>query len=211
MDTVELFNLMNKVEPQHVTPAVALLLAVINAKHIWRFLTVAVKSLSPKFRKKRTYVHRMQHLNAIQEKMAAIRDLETVDRVVIFAGHNSGGLPRAGSRYYTSALHWEVKKGFSKDLGEYKDIPVDYAYVKMLLESYEESKVYFKTEDADPCLLKTYYEVEGVVESVTYYMDISENNFIYMTVATKKGFTEECKMKLDLLCYATKQIVRDNA
>lgn len=210
MDTADITKGMTKVEPHHITPVIAIILAVINAKHLWRFFTVTMQTLSPTRRRKRNYVNQMHHLNRIQEKMAAIRHLDTVDRVVMFAGHNGGGLPRASSRYYTTALHWEVEEDFTKNVGEYKDIPVDYPYVKMLLQAEDENKSHFTTDSEEDCLLKRYYLVDGVVESVTYYLDIEDNNFIYLTVSTKSGFTDEDKMSIDLLCYATKTIVRES-
>jgi len=155
-------------------------------------LIVALLSLRPigrryLFRRRRRLtLEGMEKLQRIHGSLEKIRSYGA-DRAIVFAGHNSGGYPRAGSPYYTSALYWSAEKASSEVIPNYKNIPVDARYIEMLLDAERSGKYHFKVEKEPNSQLLKYYRFEKVTDSWIYYLGIVENNFLYMSISTKGG------------------------
>jgi hypothetical protein len=117
------------------------------------------------------------------------------DRIILWAAHNSGGVPRVGSPLYASSLHWVVRKGYKDRLQNYQQVPVDPFYVSMLLKMHRDSFYHFQPEGEPECMLKDYYMLEGVTDSYLFFLGIRENQFLYVSIAkyggkfTAKDFT----------------------
>jgi len=129
------------------------------------------------------FVKGMESLQRIYLAMARIQS-DFASRVIIFSGHNSGGLPRAGSGFWVSALHWvEHPRNAVTNFANYENISVDLQYINMLISAQREGTVFLKVSEMPPSLLKSYYEAEGVAESLIVFLGIREKSMFYMSIA----------------------------
>jgi hypothetical protein len=131
------------------------------------------------------------------------------ERVILFSGHNCGGIPSPTKPYYVTAMQWHAESKKSTDVIEdYRRIRVDPAYIKMLYtitcafdadEPNEDGwtfrrtdrAILLETEKMHPCQLKTYYEHEGVVQSMVVFLSNSDYNIYFLSIARYSGkFTE---------------------
>jgi len=138
------------------------------------------------------------------------------DRVILFSGHNCGGVPSPGKPYYVTAMQWYAANPEHMERMEaYRRIRVDPAYIKMLYciscptadepnepgWRYDRNNglIVLKTDEMDRCQLKTYYEAEGVVESVIVFLGITDFNLYYMSIARHEGSYSEANISDILL------------
>ena len=154
----------------------------------------------------------MTQLHHHQNKMKELVFRTQASRVVIFAGHNSGGLPRPSARYYTTAVHWEIQDGSEGELhmSDYRNIPVDPIYIDMLLKSYDKDFYRYRVEKEPDSQLKRIYQSESITDSMIFFLDIHESNFIYLSTSTKEegGFKDDEVTKIEVLAYNLKDLVR---
>lgn len=106
------------------------------------------------------------------------------ERVILFAGHNSGGIPRPHSPFYVTALHWAlIHESYSAAVKDYQNLPVDAWYIGMLLEAERNGVVELDPETMPPCQLRDYYRMEGVTHALVLFVAITENKFLYVSAA----------------------------
>ena len=153
----------------------------------------------------KTTIQQMRSIQKVYELMSEQLNNTNAERVVIFAGHNSGNTPKVGTPYYTSAIYWKLShktdcedtnkrkdRDFGIDISDYKEIKVDGHYIDMLLTAYDRKHMLIETKEMPECQLKGYYEAESVVESLVVFLGFVGCNFIYMSIATlrEEGFTK---------------------
>lgn len=113
------------------------------------------------------------------------------ERVVVFGGHNSGGIPRVGSPFYATALHWRVDPKRSPGMADYNELQVDTSYIGMLVHIMQHGSYRFDMEKDQNCLLRRYYEMEGVKDSVIFYLTCVDNTILYLSCASyDRKFTD---------------------
>lgn len=165
---------------------ITLIIAFVSAQGFWDLINYLVK----KRKGKRDILTGIEDLNAIYAKMSEINELGG-ERVILFAGHNSGGVPRAHSPFYVSALHGSTNNNRIK-LADYQNLQVDSHYIRMLLDCEREGIVDLQVDGMPDCQLKDYYLAEGVLHSLIVFLGIVENKFLYMSISrySDKPFTE---------------------
>jgi hypothetical protein len=117
----------------------------------------------------------------------------SADRAILFAGHNSGGIPRPSSSFWASAIYWHARKPeHEKQLSEYQKLEVDAHYIQTLLDTERSGMVQLETAKLPQSQLRRYYQAEGVQHSAVFFLKIVENKFLYLSVAkyTDEPFTE---------------------
>lgn len=132
------------------------------------------------------------------------RKVKAVTRVVVFIGHNGGGLPTPGKPYTVrSQTGWSVHDGDAHAYNTYAfDLEVDQPYCDMLLNAHRNGMVSMVVKDMPPSLLRSIYESEGVVQSLLYALklDTKRNKFAYLSVASKeREFTPNERAMIDVL------------
>lgn len=139
--------------------------------------------------KMRTGVMRgLEATRAIYGLLHEIVHSTSAERVVLFAGHNSGGVPRPHSPFYVTALHWVCKNQHQASLiRDYQGLIVDANYIGMLLDVERHGKVTLIPEHMPECQLKQIYASEGISQSIIFYIAITENKFLYLSVAKYSG------------------------
>lgn len=150
-------------------------------------------------RRRRSVVQGLQTLHAIYTQLERAESLGAT-RAIIFGGHNSGGLPRPGSPYYASALHWHVPDSKFSRIADYQELPVDAAYIRMLLDIERLGYIRFDVSAAAPdSLLKRLYTAERVVDSLVFFLCVTDSTFFYLTFASySRRFTSDEITKLGL-------------
>ena len=129
------------------------------------------------------FVKRMESLQRVYGRMIDIQT-DFTSRVLIFSGHDSGGLPRVGSPFWVTVLHWVAHPhNNAKKLSCYENVSVDLPYISMLVSSLKEGMVFLTTSEMPECLLKTHYQAEGVSQSLIIYLGIRDKSMFYMSVA----------------------------
>lgn len=127
--------------------------------------------------------------------LSSMRTETSASRVLLLAGHNGGGYPRPDAPFYTSVLFWSIDDSAQESLKvmpQYKQLPVDADYIKMLLDSEKNGPVIIDVERMPPCQLKRYYQTEGVKHSLVLFLAIKDRKFLYCSVSKheEEPFTE---------------------
>lgn len=173
-------------------------------------LTTVAVSLKPafgQFRKMCSFFVRQEvakdnvsnliQLQTINDQMWNIENhVDSAFRVLLFAGHNCGGLPSMEKPYYITQIGKAIAHDQKHLVGDYSKVTAGSQYVDMLLDLYKRKEITFNTDDQRDGQLKDYYVGEGITESLIFFLRITVGNaFVYMSVATKKpnGFTSEDK------------------
>lgn len=157
----------------------------------------------------KTVIGGLRTLHAIYTQMERAES-HGATRCVIFGGHDSGGLPRPGSPYFVSALHWHVPASHFARIADYRELPVDAAYIGMLLDIERNGYVRFDLSQAAPdSLLKRIYRAEGVKDALIFFLAITDATFFFMTFASyERQFTDEeiteLSMKAQAIAYEIK-------
>ena len=105
-------------------------------------------------------------------------DIDLVGRALLFQGHNGGDIPTVDKGYYVTMITKSVSREHLEALGDYEDIRVDPAYIKLLGHIIKHGYYHFIVDKEDDCLLKDYYLAEGVKESIIVYIDTTRSNSI---------------------------------
>lgn len=157
-------------------------------------------------RKQITGLQAIQYVLDVMRHMA-VGENAVCDRVIMFNGHNSGGLPDPTRPYYVSAVYSATSDKYSptdRPEARYKLIPVDHEYIFMLLRAHQESYVRMRTSDMPECVLRDFYQVEGVTESAVFFIRVSDDTFIFMSTALIGDYFSddsfiECRRSIDLI------------
>lgn len=135
-------------------------------------------------REHREVLKGLQQMHLIYRLMQEMVTDCGAERVLLLAGHNSGGVPRAHSPYWTTALHWALRRpstaGMIKD---YQNIAVDAEYIAMLLRCEAAGEIELETQNMPTCQLKDYYMAEGVTRSIVVFLGIKECKLLYLSAA----------------------------
>lgn len=169
------------------------------------------------FKLKTQRLMRQQHGHGLQmlgEFRAIIDDMESlpyIERVLVFAGQDSGGIPTPGNPYTVKALD-----GWSKEDPELPErfrfeYQVDTSYCNMLSKMINDGFLRLTVSDMPDGILRSIYREEGVIDSLLYFIDINDHVLIYMTVASYKNlFTTDQIVKIELYIQRIRAILYQN-
>ncbi len=120
---------------------------------------------------------------------ASLRSLEDhgIQRSVIFAGHNDGGIPRPGTPFYVSALHWMIDRRDRDTPDKYQHLPVDTKCIELLLRTKEQGNARFTTADMEPCQMRDVYEAEGITDSFVASLGVIDKKLFFLSAAVFSG------------------------
>lgn len=158
--------------------------------------------------KKDKFLESLRKMYEIYSVIDAIGYETGADRVILFSGHNCGGVPEVFKPYTVSGLY---SVGVPKEIFDnYKNLGVDSFYVDALLKASGQCCFFIDADKMPDCQLKTYYDLEGVKEAYIFYIDIIENNLIYMSVASKHlgGITKNDKTFISLQVNKIKNLLQ---
>lgn len=135
-------------------------------------------------RKRRKTAEGLQAVGDYLTLLDSMKALGFVDRVMLFVGHNGGGLPKAGEEYTVRAYYGWALNG-SNPVSRYRaPLIIDGHYCNMLCDMVQRGHVVNTTADMDVLSnLRGYYQAEGVVQSVAVFLTVFGNNLYYVSVA----------------------------
>ena len=145
----------------------------------------------------------LQSISRVYETMKEIEE-SAVERVILFAGHNGGGIPSASKPFYVTALHWVADAESSKIIEDYVNIRVDAEYVTMLLTIRERGFLMLETKSMPDCKLKHYFQLEGVTASMVVFLTVKDKRFYYFSASTKSDHGIDENMRSRILLKAEK-------
>jgi hypothetical protein len=150
---------------------------------------------------RRSYAHGLGATVEFTTLVEQMKKIEAVDRVLVFVGQDSGGLPKAGKPYTVRAhIGWSNKVEVDVLRRYNYDLQVDTTYGEMLLEMVEKGVVVNTTEEMPDSFLKTCYRDEGVVQALVYFIDCDGSQLTFLSVANyRSAFTPEQKVRIELL------------
>lgn len=158
-------------------------------------LLPVVRHMLQRRRAERMYKSVMHGLEATRTIYGLLHEIvqsTSAERVVLFAGHNSGGVPRPHSPFYVTALHWVCRpQERAHVIRDYQSMVVDPHYIGMLIDIERQGQVTLTTEHMPECHLKQIYESENVTQAVVFFIAITENKFLYLSVAKYEGIFDE--------------------
>lgn len=145
-----------------------------------------VKWYLPWRREKKQNVKTISGMQSIHNLYGAMQEMvdPAIDRIILFAGHNGGGIPSASKPFYVTALHWIADAASGKVIEDYAGIRVDAEYVSMLLSIREKGHVFYVTDEMPDCKLRQYYHLEGVSQSIIVFLTVKNKRFYYLSAAS---------------------------
>ena len=134
---------------------------------------------------KRRHVLGLEGILEWRMVMEGIRDLPCVERVLVFRASDSGAVPRPGEPYFATCI-----TGFSTDPKAHPEkiyaVPIspDDHYFKLLMTLLERRYTVLTTSEMPPdSMLRSFYEAEGVFQSLGFLLTADEKEMKYCTVA----------------------------
>jgi hypothetical protein len=143
-----------------------------------------------------------------------LRNLEFVDRVLMFQGQNCGGLPTPTKPYTIRCFHgWATDPKSNPDRLYDFNIRLDSHYINLLIDLLKNG-THIETTATMPAdsMLKPYYMTEGVVQSYLAVLEVTHTHVIYISIASyTRAFTEAELTKLRLITNRLEAISKDEA
>ncbi len=183
-------------------------LAGLAAAYKW--LPAACRKIrdSVEAKKSAAFVAGMRDLRALYNALERAQDYGAT-RGIIFEAHNSGGIPRINSPFYTSAVHWvSAEPEDEHRIASFIELPVDPAYVRMLEELQRTGFYHFITATESDCLLKRIYAASSVTSAAISSLGIIGNSYLYVSFARKEDtpFTPTQLTELQLIAGVIKSV-----
>lgn len=124
------------------------------------------------------YVSALDQVGSYDSVFMYIRKLKYVDRVMLLKGENGGGVPKPGSDYTVCSTFGYSSIDGNKPEEIYKSpFPVDKHYVDMLVGMINTGMVVMtKSEMPKGCILRDFYDEEGVFQSLVFFVKIDKQD-----------------------------------
>ena len=125
-------------------------------------------------------------LRALEVQDVAMDEMRSgsVDRVLLFAGTNCGGLPRAGAPYTASAIAMSAKNPDEVPFSDYQNLRVGGFYIGMLRQMMTDGILIVDAALLPDCDIKRYYHMERVRHSVWIFLCVVERKLYYLSAST---------------------------
>jgi hypothetical protein len=173
-----------------------LLISVLIPLIASKLFSFNILSFFKKYIRKTRFSNHLQKVSEIYKSLEVISKLESVERVILFCGHNCGGLPVFNKPFWVSVITTLSK--VNTDTFLYNDkVLVDKDYIDLLLKTITEEKVHIEVENMPSCFLKKIYQNEEIIHSYVYYIGVIDNQLIYMSCSSKTK--DLLKKDLDLI------------
>lgn len=123
-----------------------------------------------------------------------VKKLPNVQRILLFAGANGGGLPDPGKPYRVISKYGWAEDPHPNPHQNYNySLQVDRGYCELLQRMIRDGRAVVTYASMSDFMLKKYYHIEGVVQSVMYLLSVDQENgeIMYLSVASyNREFTD---------------------
>lgn len=141
-----------------------------------------------------------------QSILTSAKAIPNVERILVFIGHNAGGLPREGCRYTVRCVAGWTVKGTDPSLPVRQfqfDLDIDTTYAEMLNRVNTKGWSDEVTAKMEPgSLLRGIYEADGVMVSIVHkiHHEKRRNLFVYCSAASyAREFTDSERSQIAVL------------
>ena len=159
--------------------------------------------------KKRSVADGIRRLRLFHEAVDRVQRLPFVDRVLVFRGRDSGGLPDPKRPFYIECLTGRTNEGVEQADRYTFELKIDTPFCRVLEEMVEKGAVGLTVADLPDGQLKGLYTHDGVVQSVKYFLTVDRNELLYLAVANfSRPFTPDERVELDLAVERVRAVIR---
>ena len=155
-------------------------------------------------------VNGLRTLHLVYDAMERAQD-HGATRAIIFAAHNSGGIPRVDSPFYTSAVHWvSCDERDDERIASFVELQLDTPYIRMLLQTQATGFYHFIAAQEPDCMLKRLYAASGITSAAICCLGVVGNSYLYLSFARTEpgGFSEIQITELRLIAGTIKRAVK---
>ena len=111
-------------------------------------------------------------------------------RIILFGGHDGGGLPRAGAPFHISPYHWKTSQLKPINVEDFQDLELDESYISMLLDI-ERVPFYRYDLTKTESLLGSIYAAEGIIDSIIIFLTVHNNIYFWISYCSyDRKFTQ---------------------
>lgn len=125
----------------------------------------------------------IRKLRRFHEALDRVQNLDFVDRVLVFRGRDSGGLPDPKRPFYIECLTGRDGKGVASGDHYAFELKVDTHFCRVLEEMVANERVDLVVETLPEGQLKTIHAAEGVKHAVKYFLTVDSNELLFLSVA----------------------------
>ena len=148
-------------------------------------------------KKRQSHYDTLVAMRDCKEFMNRMGKLNSVHRVLLLKGSNSGGIPVLGAPYYTRAI--DGAGDYAYALENFKETKVDLQYIQLLINVISQKKITIDVDSISTSLIKNIYDTEGVKKSIWYFLGSNEMEIFFMSVSTKSEFDKNEYAEIDIM------------
>lgn len=172
-------------------------------------ITTVSNAIVKQVEKRQRYKKAIGKISEIYDVFNRVIDDSNADRVLILKGSNGGGRPTIGSNLYVSVLHEMSVKGIEQIKGQYQNILVDDAYIRLMQKLIETREIEIQTKELpENSFVRLTYEKENLKHSYLYEIKANANTYFFGSFSTKEtgGFSPSDKLAFRLAIDKIKKI-----
>lgn len=167
-------------------------LAVALKRYIEKRADVAIKRMDGLSADGKPLARRKQYEAFVRfakfhQQLERVKGMDNVQRMLLFVGSDDGGLPDATKPYKVICRYgWAQDERLNPEESYNFNLVVDRGYCMMLAEMVKDGRTIQTTAEMQAAMLKKYYEIEGVVQSVIYLLniDVANNEIMFASFAS---------------------------
>lgn len=124
-----------------------------------------------------------------------LQEVTSAHKFFIFATHNGGGKLKVNTPIYTTCLYGNVKDPLVDDKKDWKAVPLDEQYFRMICDLHSRKEVKIKVSDLEKGMLKDIYIKDDIKYVESRHLGDYKDKYIYYCVICSvndiDGFTNE--------------------
>jgi hypothetical protein len=170
---------------------------------IFSGLTTAIQTWFKRRTSRRTYGEQMAKYGKFTEELEGTSTVASVCQVIVFRGHNCGGMPTPGKPYTIHAIQGWHRTGDGKCVDPPRryslGLQVDAHFSRMLEDVVREwFSIQITEKIPAEAKLRGYFELDGIAAANVYYLGLHDEELIFVMVASCGGpFTDRDKLEIN--------------
>lgn len=207
-DTIHIHGTEMKTVEQHVNIIGGIISALVSSGLLAYGFQCCRKYME--HRNRRRILVGLENIRAGKQVMRELLDVSNVTRVMLFNGHDSGGIPDLGRPFYATLIDFVANDEFQIHSEDYENFRVDDSYIEMLLHVMRNGFADIRFVDMRDSVLKRIYSSNNVKHSRLYYLGSLKDRVVYFTVASQiREYTADETIQLDVLADKMRSVFRN--
>lgn len=151
----------------------------------------------------------IRRLRLFHEAVDRVQHLPFVDRVLVFRGRDSGGLPDPKRPFYIECLTGRTNEGVEQAERYTFELKIDTHFCRLLEEMVGEESVAMTTANLPDGQLKALHMADGIAHTVKYFLTVDRNELLFLAVANfSREFTPAERADVDLAVARVRAAIR---